>query len=240
MSRRSQYGESLPNPTVRYYEWKSNDKTFSYYDKDKKENVAVFPLKIALLTERSTVRGWHDETESSIWANEVKNPAKERFSVQSSKPAKGGNTLIATGIYQEIKGKLEGGHFERVIYGYEEGVGIVKIYLKGSSLGAYSNFRKETGNKCFDKFIVVDEFVDGKKGSIKFTFPKFKLDGEFNSELDVKIDEAFQTVEEYLDSKGKSKEEVNNDYVPEEHDSMTPPPQQSAMEEISSDDDLPF
>ena len=241
MSRRTQYGESVPNPVVRYYEWKSNDKQFNYYDKDKKENVLVFPLKVALLTERSTVRGWHDATDSSIWANEVKNPAKEPFNVNSSKPSKGGNTLITTGIYQEIKGKLEGGHFERVVYAYEEGVGIVKIYFKGSALGAYSNFRKETGNKCFDKFIVVDEFESGKKGSVKFTFPKFKLGDEIGTELDKVIDEAFESVEEYLNSKNKSKEEVT-DYVPEEDElpSSMASPQQSVMEEIDGDDDLPF
>jgi len=206
-NRREQFGTSVPSPVVRYYEWKSNEKKFGYYDKAKGENVLVFPLKVAVLTTRACVRGWHDATESSIYSNEVKNTAQEPFNVYSSKPDKSGNTLIASGIYKEIKVNLGGGHYEKSVYAYEEGVGVVKVNFKGAALMAYSTFEKEFGKKTFDFMLEVSEFSEGKKGSIKFTTPTFALGSAIDAELDKKVNVAYGEVEEYFNSKNKKDEQ---------------------------------
>lgn len=230
--RREQYGTSVPSPVKRYYQWASNEKGFKYYDKEKAENIIVFPLSFVFLTSRSTVRGWHDGTQSSIYANEVKNSAKEQLQVYSSKPDKKGNTLIAFGIYKDIKGDLQGGHFEKVVYGYEKGVGVVKINLKGASLQAYSNFEKENKN-LFDNFITINTFVDAKKGSNKYTVPNFVLGDKIDSETDKIVDEAFKEVTNYLNSKGNKSEESKDNYVPDTEIG------EEQLEPISSDG-LPF
>ena len=229
--RREQFGNSIPSPVKRYYQWGSEVKGFKWYDKDAKENKVEFPLSVAFITSRSTVRGWHDATESAIYANEVKNTAQETLNVYSSKPAKNGNTLLATGIYKNIKGDLQGGHFEKVIYAYQEGVGVVKINLKGSSLQAFSNFEKENKTSVlFDNLLTVETFESAKKGATKYTVPNFKLGGQISASLDQLVNGAYQEVISYLDSKGKSKDNVEEDLsVPAE-----------AFEGVPAESDLPF
>lgn len=234
-NRREQFGTSIPSPVVRYYTWASNEKGFRYYDKEKKENIVVFPLSFVFITARSTVRGWNDQTESAIYANEVKNTAKEALQVYTSKPNKQGNTLLATGIYKEIKSNLAGGHFEKVVYGYEKGVGIVKINLKGSGLQAYSNFEKENKN-LFDNFVTISTFESAKKGATKYTVPNFTLGEKVDSETDKIVDEAFKEVTSYLNAKGNKAEESKDDYLPDfetgEDEDILPP--------VTYGADLPF
>lgn len=234
-NRREQFGTSIPSPVVRYYTWASNQKAFRYYDKASGENKEVFPLSFVFITARATVKGWHDSTESAIYANEVKNTAKEQLQVYSSKPDKKGNTLIATGIYKDIKGDLQGGHFEKVVYGYEKGVGVVKINLKGASLQAYSNFEKENKN-LFDNFITINTFVDAKKGSNKYTVPNFVLGEKIDAETDKIVDEAFKQVTNYLNSKGNKSEEGKDSYVPDTETGED----ESILEPMNSEGDLPF
>lgn len=213
-NRKEQYGTSVPSPVKRYYQWASNEKGFKYYDKEKAENIIVFPLSFVFLTSRSTVRGWNDETSSAIYANEVKNTAKEPLQVYTSKPNSKGNTLLATGIYKEIKGSLAGGHFEKVVYGYEQGVGIIKINIKGSGLQAYSNFEKANKN-LFDNFVTISTFESAKKGATKYTIPNFVLGDKLTKEIDDLANESFDKLTTYLESKG-SKSENKEDYSPDE------------------------
>jgi hypothetical protein len=229
--RREQFGNSIPSPVKRYYTWGSDAKGFKWYDKSTGENKVEFPLSVAFITSRSTVRGWHDATESSIYSNEVKNTAQEALSVYSSKPDKKGNTLLATGIYKNIKGDLQGGHFEKVLYAYQEGVGVVKINLKGSSLQAFSNFEKENkAQVLFDNLLSITTFESAKKGATKYTVPNFTLGAQITKELDQLVNGAYTEVVTYLDSKGKSKDNVEEDTsVPEE-----------AFQGVPAESDLPF
>lgn len=231
--RREQYGTSVPSPVKRYYSWASNEKGFKYYDKEKAENIIVFPLSFVFLTSRSTVRGWHDGTQSSIYANEVKNTTKEPLQVYTSKPNSKGNTLLATGIYKEIKGSLEGGHFEKVVYGYEPSVGIVKINLKGSGLQAYSNFEKANKN-LFDNLITVSTFENAKKGATKYTVPNFVLGDKVTKEVDEMANVAFIKVTEYLNSKNNKDTDSREEYTPDEETG------EEQFEPISSGNELPF
>lgn len=234
MNRREQFGgQSLKSPAVRYYSWASNEKAFRYYDKEKGENVTVFPLSVVYLTSRATIKGWNDATESAIYANEVKNTAKETLNVYSSKPDKKGNTLLATGIYKEIKGDIvsAGGHFEKVVWAYEKGVGVVKINLKGSGLQSYSNFEKENKN-LFDNFISIDTFENGKKGATKYTFPVFKLGEKIDDVTDKLVEDAFKEVDAYLSQAKTSSNEQVEEYTNDEED-------EGILEPVASDG-LPF
>lgn len=210
-NRREQYGTSVPSPVVRYYEWKSDQKKFGYYDKTKGENIFVLPLKVAILTTRACVRGWHDSTESSIFSNEVKNSGQETMNVYSSKPDKSGNTLIATGLYRDIKANLGGGHYEKSVYAYEQGVGIVKLNFKGAALMAYSTFEKDAGKKTFDFLLEVKRFTEGKKGKVTYSTPVFELGSAIDTELDKEVNEAFDKVEEYFNSKTRKNDDQEED-----------------------------
>ena len=235
--RKEQFGTSVASPVKRFYEWKSDQKTFSYWDKDEKVNKTVFPLKFGLLTERSCVRGWHDDTESGIYSNEVKNTKAEVLNVYSSKPDKKGNTLLATGFYaDDIKGKVAGAHYEKAIYGYEEGVGIVKINLKGSGLAPYSAFAKELGKKVFDNVIEVSSFETGKKGKITYHTPNFVQGDVIKGHFETAIDGAFDELNSYFDARNQAKADVNDNHVDEEEtDDVL-----EGTVTITDGDDLPF
>ena len=102
------------NPTSKYLEWKSNDKSFSYYDREAGENVKVeLPLKFLFLQNYHTVKGWNDASESGIYSNEVFYIGSEPMTVRS---LKGG--VIAEGLYKDIKPTITaaGGKYNRSIY----------------------------------------------------------------------------------------------------------------------------
>jgi hypothetical protein len=240
MSRREQFGTSTPSPVARYYTWSSEDKQFKYYDKESKANINVFPLSVALLTTRSTVRGWHEASKSAIYANEVKNSGKEQLAVFADK----GKVAIALGIYRDIKGILQGGHFEKVIYGYEQNVGIVKINIKGSGLKAYSDFEKENnGQKLFENFISVSKFESLKNGAVKYTVPTFGLGDSITkgTEIDKEVEQAYNELDNYFKAKLLARTEAKDNYELDEEtgeeDFITSSPE---LEVAETADSLPF
>jgi len=161
------------NPAAKFLEWKSNEKCFSYYDKEKKENVLVpLPLKFVILEHYHTVKGWNDASESGIYSNEVFFTGSEELDVKSFK---GGP--IAKGIYKEIRSKIidAGGKYHRSIYAVTNDLEIINISLKGAAVSEYSKFIDVNGDNFFTQnWVEVAEVVEGKKGSIKYTSPIFK------------------------------------------------------------------
>ena len=233
--RREQFGVQIPSPVVRYYTWGSEKKSFKYYDKVEGTDKLVFPFKIVFLTSRATVRGWNDETESSVYANLVKNSGKEVLTVKSTKPNKSGNTLLASGIYRDIKGNLGGGHFEKVVFGYEENVGIVQLNIKGSGLSAFSNFEKENKN-LFDNYLTVTTFEEAKKGANKYTVPIFKLGEKVSEEVNGQADLAYKELDAYFIAKSKVSTSERDEY---EADHETGEQEIHPLL-VESGDDLPF
>lgn len=161
------------NPASKFLEWKSNEKCFSYYDKEKQENVKVLlPLKFVILEHYHTVKGWNDASESGIYSNEVLYTGSEELDVKSFK---GGP--IAKGIYKDIKQKVNecGGKYHRSIYAVTKDLEIINISLKGAAVSEYSKFIKDNGDNFFTQsWVEIAETVEGKKGSIKFSSPIFK------------------------------------------------------------------
>ena len=110
MSNRAKAFEGTQkNPSTKILDWKSNDKQFSFYDREKEANVLVpLPFKFVVLDELHTVKGWDDASQSAIYSNEVKYISKQEMTV---KPFKGNE--IAKGLYSLIKEKVRaaGGHY---------------------------------------------------------------------------------------------------------------------------------
>jgi hypothetical protein len=161
------------NPAVKFLEWSSNNKCFTYYDKEKEETVQVeLPLKFVILEHYHTVKGWNDKSGSRIFSNEVLFLGTEELKVKSFK---GGE--IADGLYKEIKSKVSGagGHYARSIYAVTTDLELVNISLKGSAVAKYSDFIQEFGDNNFDKsWVVVKEAQDMKKGAVSYTVPVFE------------------------------------------------------------------
>jgi hypothetical protein len=195
-NRKQAFSQPQTNPSIKFIEWKSNDKCFSYYDKETKENVSLpLPFKFLVLDELHTIKGWNDATQSAIYSNEVKWISKDELIV---KPFKGNE--IAKGLYKDIKEKVKsaGAHYVKSVYCMLEDGSIANLQLKGAACQSYGDFTAKTRSRLTDEWVVVDKAIDGKKGAVKYTTPGFAFDKSLSeSEADL-ADEAFNTLEAYL------------------------------------------
>lgn len=195
-NRRKAFDVPTSNPSTRFLTWKSNDKCFEYYDKQKQEKVKVeLPLRFLVLDEMHTISGWNDATSSGIYSNEVKYISKE---VMTVKPFKGNE--IAKGLYKDIKEKVQsaGGHYVKSIYIMLEDGSLANLQLKGSSVQEWGAFTQKTRNRLPDEWIVVSKVKDGKKGAVKYTMPLFEFERSLNETEAKQADEVFEVLEAYL------------------------------------------
>jgi membrane-bound inhibitor of C-type lysozyme len=195
-NRKQAFQTPQSNPATKFIDWKSNDKNFSFYDKELKENVAIpLPFKFLVLDELHTVKGWNDASSSSIYSNEVKFISKETMTV---KAFKGGE--IAKGFYKDIKEKIvaSGGHYTKSVYIMLEDGSLANLQLKGSAVQMYGEFTQKTKSRLADEWVQVATAKEGKKGSVKFNVPEFSFLKSLSAVETEQADEAFNILESYL------------------------------------------
>ena len=207
ISHTSERSNSSNNPTKRYLDWKSNNKSFEYYDKEAGEKVSVeLPLKFVFLQHYHTVKGWHDASQSGIYSNEVFYIGSEEMNVKSFK---GGS--IASGLYKDIKVDLmnAGAKYHRSVYVMLEDGTIANISMKGAVVKEWSDFIDVNKSLVDTKWVEVSSTKDQKKGSIKYSTPEFKLGGDLNPNDIKNADRSAEMLKEYLDAYfGKVEEEL--------------------------------
>jgi len=195
-NRRNAFSTPQSNPATKFLNWKSNDKCFSFYDRETKENVLVpLPFKFLVLEEMHTISGWNDATQSGIYSNEVKFISKETMTV---KPFKGNE--IAKGLYKDIKEKVKaaGEHYVKSIYIMLEDGSLANLQLKGSAVQGWGEFTQKGKQRLVDEWVSVDKAIDGKKGAVKFTTPDFKFLQSITDVESELADDCFNTLEAYL------------------------------------------
>ena len=166
------------NPTSKFMEWKSNDKSFSNYDKEIKDNVLVkLPLTFLVLEEYHTVKGYSDQDKTGIYSNEVLQIGNQEMEVKTYK-----GRLIAKGLYKDIKGvvKTAGGNYFKSIYAVTKDGELVNLSFKGAAVSKWSNLtEKGAWKRLKDEWVTVEDVEEHKKGTVKYTTPNFK----FNTSL---------------------------------------------------------
>jgi hypothetical protein len=195
-NRRQAFATPQSNPATKFLEWKSNDKSFEYYDKEEQKKVQVsLPFKFLVLDELHTIKGWNDASSSSIFSNEVKYISKEPMTV---KPFKGNE--IAKGLYKDIKDKVvaAGGHYTKSIYIMLENGELANLQLKGSAVQKWGDFTQKTRNRLADEWISVSKAIEGKKGAVKFFTPDFGFEKSLSTDEAIQADECFNVLENYL------------------------------------------
>lgn len=195
-NRAKAFQAPLSNPSKKFLEWKSNEKAFSFYNKETKENVKVeLPFKFLVLDQLHTVSGWNDATSSGIFSNEVKFISKQ---VMTVKPFKGNE--IAKGLYADIKEKVKnaGGHYVKSIYIMLEDGTLANIQLKGSAVQQWGEFTNKSLSRLPEEWVVVDKAIDGKKGAVKYTTPGFTFGGSLSDKEAAQADLVFDELETYL------------------------------------------
>jgi len=199
------------NPTSKYLEWKSNDKAFSYYDKEAGQNVKVeLPLKFVFLQHYHTVKGWNDASASGIYSNEVFYIGSEPMTVRSFK---GG--VLAEGLYKDIKSNIvnAGGKYHRSVYVMLEDGTIANLSFKGAVVREWSDFMEANRSLTDAQWIEVKEAREEKKGSVKYSVPLFKMGPALSKQDSSNADSVASSLKSYLDGYFNKKEEVTSGEV---------------------------
>ena len=198
MARLTRPTSETSSPVTQYLNWKSNDKSFAYYDKAKGENVMVeLPLKFLFLEHYHTVKGWNDASESGIYSNEVYSIGKEPITV---KAFKGG--VIGEGLYKDIKENIKnaGAVYHRSVYAMATDGSLINLQLKGIGVKAYSDFYNDNNHLLDNQWITIESAKDGKKGAVKFSSPDFTIGGNITKEEDKLANEAANKLQSYMDT----------------------------------------
>jgi len=199
-----QGGDAIKNPATKFLSWKSNDQAFSYYDKDKQENVLVkLPFRFLFLDQLQSVKGWSDALSGQIISNEVKTVSDQELNVICyHKNNKGENTktTIAKGLYSQIKDAVvsAGAKYHKSIYIMLEDATLANIQLKGASVKEWSDFFNRSKKRLADEWIIIDSAKAGKKGAVKFTTPEFKFERSLSESESEQADSVFDELDAYL------------------------------------------
>lgn len=197
MSRQAEFQTTSSNPTKKYFEWKSDDKCFAYYDKETKQNVKVeLPFKFLTLMEFHTIKGWNDKNQSGVYSNEVKSIGNDELNVRLFK----GNQSVK-GVYKEIKDTIiaMGGHYTKSIYIMLEDGSIANVNIKGSSVQAWGDFTQKTRSRLSDEWIEVANAIELKKGKVNYSIPEFKFATSLNDSQCNLADNAYNQLKSYID-----------------------------------------
>jgi len=175
------------NPTSKFMEWKSNNKSFSFYDIADKQNVEVkLPLTFLVLEEYHTIKGFSDSDQTGIYANEILQISAEEFEVKTFK-----GRVIAKGVYSDIKQVVNsaGGNYNKSIYAVTKEGDLINISFKGAAVSKWSQFtEKGAWKRLKDEWVTIEDAEDHKKGMVAYATPNFK----FNTSL---TDYEFKIVE---------------------------------------------
>ena len=199
-------GETAKNPATKFLSWKSNDKAFSYYDKEKEENVLVqLPFKFLFLDQLQSVKGWSDALNGQIISNEVKTVSDQEITaVCYHKNVKGEkvSTTIAKGLYSQIKDAVvsAGAKYHKSIYIMLEDGTLANIQLKGACVKEWSDFFNRSKKRLADEWVIIKKANDGKKGAVKFTTPNFEFERSLTEDESLQADSVFDELDAYLQS----------------------------------------
>jgi len=233
MSRSNQ--TEVVNPAKRFIEWKGSKGIFSYYDKEKEENVEMpLPFTFIVLDTLSTIKGYSDSAGSGFWSNEVRNTTKDKMTLRNK------DGVVAEGLYQEIKGHRDatGAKYSQSVYiAYFEGKDLVigNIQIMGAALNAWIDFRG--GNDIMKGAVTVKDKVEGKKGATVYQIPVFEMK-ELSAETEAKAIELDKELQSYLS------EYLGGSYTKEQEDAMHGEEEEKKLAAVEPksliDDGLPF
>lgn len=213
-----QGSDTIKNPATKFLSWKSNEQSFSYYDKDiaeslkgqseetikEKANVKVrLPFKFLFLDQLQYVKGWSDALSGQIISNEVKTVSDQELNVicyHKNNKGEATKTTIAKGLYSQIKDAVvsAGAKYHKSIYIMLEDGTLANIQLKGASVKEWGDFFNRSKKRLADEWIIIDSTKAGKKGAVKFFTPEFKFERSLSESEAEQADSVFDELDAYL------------------------------------------
>lgn len=234
MGREQEYSSQSVSPVKKYFKWNSDEKRFTYYDKESEKNIGLpLPVSFIHLKEMATIAGFDTRDNCGIYSNEI-SPAKLKTETLTVKNFKGKN--IAKGIYGEIKGDIaaSGGKFSMVVYALLKNE-LVGIKLVGSSFSAWYDFSNDNRSSFLGNLIEVKSYTDEKKGKTDYTKPTFTVGGVIPMDSKETADTAYDNLNDYLKQRGANSTEI--ELTPAEE---VPAPKFADAPVAKEEDLLPF
>ena len=195
------------NPTSKFLEWKSNNKSFSFFDKDNKQNVEVkLPLTFMVLEEYHKISGFSDSDQTGIYSNEVLQIGTEEMEVKTFK-----GRIIAKGLYKDIKGAVNaaGGNYHKSIYAVTNEWELINISLKGACVSQWSQFvEKGAWKRLADEWVSIESAEDHQKGMVKYSTPNFAFNISLSDAEYKNVEEKATLLQEYMNKYFKKDVEV--------------------------------
>ena len=211
MSASAPRQEGMRNPAVKYISWKGGDDMgyFSYYDKTiedpKLRNVKIDLSKGFFILDKDlfSITGYDEPNKSNIISNEVRE-LTDRLVIKAYKDKKA--TILHTGSYTELKDVVKNSnilHYTRSVYilvkselGQWE---LCHIAMSGSAFKSWIE-DVENNSSHADSLICHSSTEEGKKGIVKYKFPRFTLERKATVEEWDKVVEVDRDIlQPYLD-----------------------------------------
>jgi hypothetical protein len=196
MGRSDQFRAS--NPAERYYDWRSDQKAFCWWDKDNEERVPeAIGFKFLILRQSIRITGVDDQTKQQILSNEVKGVGKEPMRVRLKD-----GTVLAEGLWKDIKDvvKTFGGHYTKIVFAMDENGSLICLRVRTKGLLSWGETIDKSQKKQKEEWIVVDGFKeDVYNENEPYTYPTFSFGGKPHQELLTKADELYDELIAYYD-----------------------------------------
>lgn len=244
MSRSKPQGGGSNSPIKFRFSFSGKTGEIKYYDKEAKEDVFLSDLKFVILDRRSSITGFNDDENTSVYSNMVRNLKSDEIT------ARAGSKTLATGLYSDLKPKLDtfGGKFTTNVLLLAEMDGkweMGNLQLTGSSLSAWMDFEqgKDERGEAEGKpdleasIITISKGANRKKGAVKYVVPTFNTEA-ITKKLDALAMEQDILLQDYFDGVEVKEEEPK---VPERSGRKNLAKGETKKEEEEEDhDDLPF
>lgn len=190
---------------------------FSYWDKEKEENIPVkLPFKFCLLNQDLVnFKGYDEKNKRAVWSNEVRD--KDHVVHLRAKDEKLLEFKLSEYKLNKDKIKGLGGRYTKSLYLGVEVNGTWEVwniqgagsFLTGSvdfenpqadeKEDGWFNFTKVNKSKLFTNFIEVNGYKPKKKGTSKYVIPTFSIGDVISDEDSVTLNELDKSLNEYLD-----------------------------------------
>ena len=243
---------TIENPCKKFIDFKSDDKQFVYWDKEKGEKgeqvIIPAPIYFIVLDELTTITGYYKEGDCGIYSNEVHRTTEEILKVRTFK--KGGP--IITGLYDAIKDSIKaiGGKYTKSIYALminsDGTTELVNFKFRGAAFSAWIEKHVNTSSQVV---CIANEFVEGKNGKTVYNIPVFKaftMKDEYRKaaiEMDRQLQEYLKDYKSKQAEKETAKEEpvqapISQMPMADKNGKYAAVP--SDVRELENDSDLPF
>ena len=169
----------MTNPCKVFLTWNSRLKAFTYYDKERREEITINnPVEFYPFAMYNTIKGFSDTHQRNIWSNEVKDHRDTLKVVTGVKDANDNWKELYVGPYNKKRIEELGAYFVKSVYAVSSKGTLVNFQLRKEQIGLFLGLNKAKGTELnqWTKMFKATErtFVNPSGKNDKYWVPFFK------------------------------------------------------------------